>query len=418
YLSRQLTPALSLTNHVAPSSQSQRTAQYDNNNLPANTKEYHHRHHNRQHSSHHHHSSQSSALMPTNNSNTTTNNSHSNNYNTNPITPIAYPGELKMEGDLVLQALNGFFLILASDGEVFWASQSIETYIGFPQYDVCHNYVFEMVHSEDRDELQRQLTWNHALINAPKTTDRSLTLNEILSSAEHQKLLERNFTLRFRCMLDNTSGFLRLDIRGRLRTVHRHRYGATINEDLPWEPSLALFCVCIPFGPPSIMQMPSKDVIFKSKHRLDMSLITMDARGKQLLDLTDDELSNGTEPVTNNNTTSTSTNGANANRMSVYDLVHYDDLCYLSSAHHELLKTGASGLIAYRMVTRSGKNQWLQTSARLHYKNSKPDHILCTHRPLMDEEGQDLLSKRTMDFKVTYLDGGLSSLNDRILSSY
>jgi hypothetical protein len=36
---------------------------------------------------------------------------------------------------------------------------------------------------------------------------------------------------------------------------------------------------------------------------------------------------------------------------------------------------------------------------------------MCTHRPLMEEEGRDLLGKRTMDFKVTYLDGGLSASN-------
>lgn len=76
-----------------------------------------------------------------------------------------------------------------------------------------------------------------------------------------------------------------------------------------------------------------------------------------------------------------------------------------------VLKTGASGLIAYRMVMKDcAKWQWLQTSARLVYKNSKPDFILCTHRPLMEEEGRDLLSKRTMDFKVTYLDGGLGAI--------
>lgn len=40
-------------------------------------------------------------------------------------------------------------------------------------------------------------------------------------------------------------------------------------------------------------------------------------------------------------------------------------------------------MIAYRLQTRDGSWQWLQTSSRLVYKNSKPDFIICTHRPLM-----------------------------------
>lgn len=102
-----------------------------------------------------------------------------------------------------------------------------------------------------------------------------------------------------------------------------------------------------------------------------------------------------------------------------YDLVHYDDLSYISSAHQEreyfrhvtfraitenhfptVLKTGASGMIAYRFQKKDGEWQWLQTSSRLVYKNSKPDFVICTHRQLMEEEGRDLLGKRTMDFKV------------------
>ena len=65
-----------------------------------------------------------------------------------------------------------------------------------------------------------------------------------------------------------------------------------------------------------------------------------------------------------------------------------------------VLKTGASGMIAYRLLCKDLSFQYVQTSSRLVYKNSKPDFIVSTHRPLTEEEGKDLLSKRTMDFKV------------------
>ncbi|GBM18716.1 Aryl hydrocarbon receptor [Araneus ventricosus] len=283
------------------------------------------------------------------------------------------------EGDLILQALSGFLLILTCDGEVFYTSHTVETYLGFHQSDICHQSVYELVHSEDREELQRHIMWNSQL-----PSDRSaLSLQEALLP-ENSHLLERNFTVRFRCLLDNTSGFLRLDIRGRIKILHGQNHKTE-------EPPLALFAVCTPFGPPSLLEMPHKETMFKSKHKLDLSLVSLDQRAKQVLGYSDSELAD----------------------KGCYDLVHYDDLAYVASAHQELLKTGASGLIAYRLASKSGSWQWLQTSARLVYKNSKPDFILSTHRPLMEEEGRDLLGKRTMDFKVTYLDGGLSSTTDR-----
>ncbi|CAH1134245.1 unnamed protein product [Ceutorhynchus assimilis] len=292
-----------------------------------------------------------------------------------------------MDGEMFLQALNGFLMILTCEGEVFFATHSIEGYLGFHQSDIVHQSVYELVHSEDREELQRQLMWNSFL--PPESAN--MGLQDVLNP-ENSHLLERSFTVRFRCLLDNTSGFLRLDIRGRVKVLHGQNRKSE-------EPPLALFAICTPFGPPSLLEIPQKEVMFKSKHKLDLALVSMDQRGKLLLGYSDSELAN----------------------MGGYDLVHYDDLAYVASAHQELLKTGASGMIAYRFQTKDGQWQWLQTSSRLVYKNSKPDFVISTHRPLMEEEGRDLLGKRTMDFKVSYLDAGLPNTyfteNDQLLTS-
>ena len=71
------------------------------------------------------------------------------------------------------------------------------------QSDIVHQSVYELVHSEDREELQRQLMWNSFL----PSESASLPLHDALSP-QHSHLLERSFTVRFRCLLDNTSGFL------------------------------------------------------------------------------------------------------------------------------------------------------------------------------------------------------------------
>jgi aryl hydrocarbon receptor len=44
------------------------------------------------------------------------------------------------------------------------------------------------------------------------------------------------------------------------------------------EPMLALFAVACPFGPPSLFELPQRDSLFKSKHKVNMTPISLDAK--------------------------------------------------------------------------------------------------------------------------------------------
>lgn len=202
--------------------------------------------------------------------------------------------------------------------------------------------MFELIHSEDREEFKKHLSWN-SKIPADKS---NLTLNEVLASKELSKYLERNFTVRFRCLLDNTSGFLTLDIVGRLSVLHGQRGSFQVNSNgdiinppaksygkgknsknsannimndansmnqIDQEPMLALFAVACPFGPPSLFELPQRDSLFKSKHKVNMAPISLDSKGKLILGYTDVEIS----------------------QFGGYDLIHFDDLKYFANAHKE-----------------------------------------------------------------------------------
>lgn len=63
----------------------------------------------------------------------------------------------------------------------------------------------------------------------------------------------------------------RLDVRGKIKILHGQNRKT---EEAP----LALFAVCTPFGPPSLLELPQKEVMYKSKHKLDLSLVSMDQK--------------------------------------------------------------------------------------------------------------------------------------------
>jgi hypothetical protein len=79
------------------------------------------------------------------------------------------------------------------------------------------------------------------------------------------------------------------------------------------EPLLALFAIACPFGPPSLFELPQRESLFKTKHKINLMPTSIDARGKLLLGYGDAEYQQ--------------TGG--------YDLIHPDDLKYYANAHKE-----------------------------------------------------------------------------------
>ncbi|KAF0045804.1 hypothetical protein F2P81_002333 [Scophthalmus maximus] len=118
------------------------------------------------------------------------------------------------------EALNGFVLVVTAEGTIFFCSHTIQDYLGFHQTDVMHQSVFELIHTEDQQEFRRNLHW---ALNPPAgpgpptdpTTDGESSSSPFLVSynpdqlpPENSSFLERGFICRFRCLLDNSSGFL------------------------------------------------------------------------------------------------------------------------------------------------------------------------------------------------------------------
>ncbi|KAK6310045.1 hypothetical protein J4Q44_G00199260 [Coregonus suidteri] len=298
------------------------------------------------------------------------------------------------KGDLLLKALNGFVLVVTAEGHVFYASPTIQDYLGFHQSDVVHQSVFELIHTDDRAMFRRQLHFalnpkpfdpeqgGDGMASSSDITRNIVTYNPEQLPPENSSFLERNFVCRFRCLLDNSSGFLALNFQGRLKFLHAQSMQG--EDGTRSQPNLGLFTIATPVQTPSILEIRSKTIFFQTKHKLDFTPMGVDARGKVVLGYSEMEL---------------------CMRGSGYQFIHAADMMYCADNHVRMMKTGESGLTTFRLLQKTGCWVWVQANARLVYKGGRPDFIIARQRALLNSEGEEHLRQRKMQLPFSFTTG-------------
>ncbi|XP_059198586.1 aryl hydrocarbon receptor-like isoform X2 [Centropristis striata] len=291
------------------------------------------------------------------------------------------------EGDLLLQALNGFVIVVTSDGSVFYVSPTIKDYLGFHQSDVVHQSVFELIHTDDRGLFRQQL---HFALNPPSASPGEDALQSCGSTImynpeqlppENSSFLERSFVCRFRCLLDNSSGFLALKFHGRLKYLHGQRFLRDGNVN---KPQLALFSLAMPVQPPTIVEIRAKMLLFQTKHKLDFTPMGVDSRGKIILGYSEVEL---------------------CMKGSGYQFIHAADMMYCADQHLRMMKTGESGLTVFRLLSKSGNWVWVKSNAKLIYKGGRPEFIIAYQKALVNSEGEEYLRQRRLQLPFSCTTG-------------
>ncbi|XP_010300467.2 uncharacterized protein LOC104635391 [Balearica regulorum gibbericeps] len=293
--------------------------------------------------------------------------------------------ELFPEGELLLQALNGFVIAVTGDGYIFYISSTVQDYLGFHQSDLIYQSVYELIHTDDRATFHRQLhgdpvsgSTQHAANALPGDQALPATSSPQHLCPEKPSFADRSFTCRFRCLLDNSSGFLALNFCGRLKFLLGQQKAASDGSPL------ALFAIATPLRSLSILELRTKTLIFQTKHKLDFTPVACDSWGKVVLGYTETEL---------------------CRRGSGYQFVHAADMMYCAENHVRMMKTGESGLTVFRLLTKKGSWVWLQANARLVYKGGKPDCIIARQRVLSNEEGEEHLWKRNLQLPFSFATG-------------
>ncbi|KAF1382921.1 hypothetical protein PFLUV_G00148840 [Perca fluviatilis] len=298
------------------------------------------------------------------------------------------------EGDLLLQALNGFAMVVTSEGSVFYVSSTIKDYLGFHQSDVVHQSVFELIHTDDRAVFRQQL---HFALNPPsvgtdvdvlKSCGSTVMYNPEQLPPENSSFLERSFVCRFRCLLDNSSGFLALKFQGRLKYLHGQR---VLNGDCN-KSQLALFAIAMPVQAPTIVEIRAKMLLYQTKHQLDFTPMAVDSRGKIILGYSETEL---------------------CTKGSGYQFIHAADMMYCADNHLRMMKTGESGLTVFRLLSKSRGWVWVKSNAKLIYKGGRPEFIIAYQRALSNAEGEEYLHQRRLQLPFSFTAGeGILYNND------
>uniref|UniRef100_A0A8C8JT24 Aryl hydrocarbon receptor n=1 Tax=Oncorhynchus tshawytscha TaxID=74940 RepID=A0A8C8JT24_ONCTS len=287
------------------------------------------------------------------------------------------------EGNLLLQALNGFVLVVTTDGSIFYASPTIQDYLGFHQSDVVHQSVYDLIHIDDRAMFRCQL---HVALN-PNQNDSEAgpDVYELLPqhiSLDNSFFLERSFCCRFRCLLDNTSGFLALKFQGRLKYVCGQ--GRLADDGATTPAQLALLAIAAPLQPPAVMEIRTKTLLFQTKHRLDFAPMGIDTRGKVVLGYSETEL---------------------VTRGSGYQFIHAAAMMYCADNHLKMIKTGETGFTIFRLLTKAGVWVWVQANARVVFKAGRPDFIVVRQKALMNQEGEEHLRQRRIELPFNFATG-------------
>ncbi|XP_039619777.1 aryl hydrocarbon receptor-like [Polypterus senegalus] len=291
--------------------------------------------------------------------------SQENHVNTAPLNTI--------EGELMLQAVNGFVMIVRGDGIIFYTSRNIQDYLGYHQSDVINQNVCDLIHTEDRKTFYQQLQWDFSPTD--NSGEEEPGCSEKTESAQNQLshddlFVNRTFSCRMRCLLDYNSGFLSVIIRGKLKFLQGQTDIMTDIHDVSSE--IALFAIIVPVQQPTIVELHIRNTLFRTKHKLDFTPLNIDSKGKNVLGWTETELSS--HPG--------------------YLFVHSEDMLYCTENYLRMLRTGDSGVTIFRLLTKQLRWLWTSAIAKIIHKDDKPDYIVATHRILTDAEGEEHLKKR------------------------
>ncbi|XP_028932561.1 circadian locomoter output cycles protein kaput isoform X3 [Ornithorhynchus anatinus] len=261
---------------------------------------------------------------------------------------------------LMLEALDGFFLAIMTDGSIIYVSESITSLLEHLPSDLVDQSIFNFIPEGEHAAVYKTLS-THLLESDSLAPEYLKSKNQLefcchilrgtIDPKEPSTYEYVKFIGNFKS-LNSVSSSTHNGFEGTVQRSHRP----------PYEDRVCFVATVRLATPQFIKEMctveePNEE--FTSRHSLEWKFLFLDHRAPPIIGYLPFEV--------------LGTSG--------YDYYHVDDLDNLAKCHEHLMQYGKGKSCYYRFLTKGQQWIWLQTHYYITYHqwNSRPEFIVCTH---------------------------------------
>lgn len=261
---------------------------------------------------------------------------------------------------LMLEALDGFFLAIMTDGSIIYVSESVTSLLEHLPSDLVDQSIFNFIPEGEHSEVYKILS-THLLESDSLTPEYLKSKNQLefcchmlrgtIDPKEPSTYEYVRFIGNFKS-LTSVSTSTHNGFEGTIQRTHRPSYEDRV-----------CFVATVRLATPQFIkemctvEEPNEE--FTSRHSLEWKFLFLDHRAPPIIGYLPFEV--------------LGTSG--------YDYYHVDDLENLAKCHEHLMQYGKGKSCYYRFLTKGQQWIWLQTHYYITYHqwNSRPEFIVCTH---------------------------------------
>ncbi|KAM4575407.1 circadian locomoter output cycles protein kaput isoform 1-T3 [Fundulus diaphanus] len=261
---------------------------------------------------------------------------------------------------LMLEALDGFFLAIMADGNIIYVSENVTSLLEHLPSDLVNQNLLKFLPSGEHSDVSKALS-SHVTEGETLTPEYLKTKNQLEFCCH---MLRGTIDPKEPPVYEYVRFIGNFKSLNNVPKCNRNGFEGVIQRSLhsTFEDRVCLIATVRLAKPQFLKEMctveePNEE--FTSRHSLEWKFLFLDHRAPPIIGYLPFEV--------------LGTSG--------YDYYHVDDLETLAKCHEHLMQYGKGKSCYYRFLTKGQQWIWLQTHYYITYHqwNSRPEFIVCTH---------------------------------------